>query len=953
MTTDNNNNFRAQFNTYRKLVSLNQSRIAVLLGMTPNRFSEKLTGHAGAKFDLLEVKQIIKVLAQHSVFAEAAQASELLHILYPTHNFTHDEWQTEPLASLVNSPHHQTQNTNQDYLLAVAPIPNSVTLTTTTTTTKAVTATTAEFGSALNYNQPTIIMDSLIYNSGSSRPADAPVLYLTATPEPTKQVFRKLPPPELTPVVGRTEEIQRCISYLKNKTRLLTLTGMGGAGKTRLATEVVYKLDAEDIYENGIVFIPLIHVKTSTQLALELCATFGLPVAASDDIDNELVGEAIRLLINNLQAKHLLLVLDNVEQIVDDTAVELVTKILQFAPSVQMIVTSRELLRKEFEQVVVLQGLPLPPKDEANLATIASYDAVKLFINRIENGQPDFVFNAENARQVVELCYKLDGMPLALAIIAGQVKTKSIYKILAELNDRLAAGMAVYHSSPHRYDERHQTLYACIDFSYKLLDDELKLLFCRLGVFNGNATLEAITQICFDEPASKLTFGVKVTQLLNKLAYKSLVRIDSSGPITYYSLLEMPKQFAWCSLYEKSEDEARLRQERHASYYLAVTEQAAPAINQHADAQWINRLMADKANLLFALEYLIESGQVVKAYRMATALGPFWFRCNLFAEGVQWTNSVVSMTVATESLPDPLLQAKFLHQAGRLNNNLKEKRAKAVQFFSEAEKIWRELGDKKNLCLTLSGLGAAFYFEQSYEQADRYYEESANLARSVADDYSLAIALGNLTNSALIKHNYQAAKKFSIEGLATERKLKNQLGIGRRLRDLGFIAKNEKEYSLAKTLLLEGLDVFTKYGNYYSRHTCEILLYLSNVYCAQKDYSAAANKTKEGLQLTQENSFDDFLSFWILNVVLFLSLDSNNQNERIVILLGAIDNLSKKHPLNWQPDEKTSYDLLYAKMQATTFPKQFLEYKAEGYELAEDTLELYNILHQILDKILV
>jgi predicted ATPase len=424
-------------------------------------------------------------------------------------------------------------------------------------------------------------------------------------------------PSPTTQLIGRTLELVEVTALMRRAdVRLLTLSGPGGVGKTRLAIEAAQLIAGE--FSAGAIFVPLAPLRDPTHVIPAITQALGLP--------DQGARPPLMRLQDALREREQLLVLDNFEHVA--VAAPEMAALLAAAPRLKLLVTSRALLRLTGEHSYVVPPLPLanpsnlPPLDE-----LAQTDAVALFLARVRMRLPDFQLTATNSREVAAICVELDGLPLAIELAAARVALLSPRMLLARLQHRLA----VLTDGPQDLPERQRTLRGTIEWSYRLLDLSEQLLFERLAVFAGGWDLDAAEAIC----NTVGPLALKILDGLQALLDKHLIqRSGGSGGETRFSMLETLREYALERLAQRGE--AQAVEQAHARHYLALAQSAAPALRGPEQIGWFDRLDEEHANLRIALGQYLSDRNAMGALRLASALHWFWFARGYLAEGRSW-----------------------------------------------------------------------------------------------------------------------------------------------------------------------------------------------------------------------------------------------------------------------------------------------------------------------------
>ena len=475
-------------------------------------------------------------------------------------------------------------------------------------------------------------------------------------------------PPSSTPLIGRMAEVV-AIADLVIRRPLVTLIGPGGTGKTRLGLAVAERLATD--FADGAFFVALQDARDRPAVAAAIAAAIGIRERPDRDLE-----QGVK---EHLRDRHLLLVLDNFEQAV--SAAPLVAELIAGSPRLRVIVTSRAVLHLSGEQTYEVPPLSLPDqRDLPPLAMLGDYEAIALFVERARAVKPAFEINDENAGTIVEICRRLDGLPLAIELAAARIRLLPPAAIL----DRIANRLPVLVGGASDLPTRQQTLHAAIDWSYDLLEAPEARLFERLAVFAGGWTIEAAEDVC--NPGAEL--GIDTLDGLTSLADKSLIQpmpTDDSEP--RFGMLQVIREFAAEKL-DVGADETEIRR-RHALHVLALAEAAGPELRSSALRTWQHRLRAEQENVRAALRWATDGGDVTVGLRIAGAIWDYWHYWAELREGARWLEALLALPAAAEPT---LVRAQALRAlAGLLYWQGDGDRAFAL--YEEALGIIRTLGD--------------------------------------------------------------------------------------------------------------------------------------------------------------------------------------------------------------------------------------------------------------------
>ncbi|MDQ3022248.1 MAG: tetratricopeptide repeat protein [Bacteroidota bacterium] len=631
-------------------------------------------------------------------------------------------------------------------------------------------------------------------------------------------------PVQLTSFIGREEEMMQVKKLIK-QTHLLTLTGSGGSGKTRLALQVA--AGVIDDFANGVWFVHLASIFDPALLPQAIMKVFGLKEEPKRSLEDTLC--------DYLKDKEILIILDNCEHLIEQCA-KLTEKLLCTSPKLKIIATSREALRCSGEQTYRVLSLDTPnPKDKISPEKLSQYEAVRLFIERAMSVDSTFHVNNNNAHALAHICYQLDGIPLAIELAAARTKVLSVEKICERLNDRFNLLIGGKRTAL----PRQQTLKALVDWSYDLLTEKEKILWRRLTVFAGGWTIEAAEEVCFDEKIKK----EDVLELLNQLTEKSIIIFEREKE--RYRVLETLKQYGEEKLREANEEEEILS--KHLHYFVEISETAEPKLNGSEIQIWLEKLEADHINLRSAIEWSIRDGNKEEGSRLAEALGYFWIIRGHYSTGRRLLESILDKAQGVSRN----LLAKLLNRLGSIVMNLGEYE-QAQKYYEESLSLRREMEDKRGIAVSLNSLGGVAFHQGNYEQAQRLYEESLALSREVGEERGIATSLNGLGIVALDRGNYEQAQKFYEESLTISFKREGKRGITDSvpLNNLGDIAYNWGNYEQAQKLYEEGLALSWEIGE--KGGIAHSLNNLGNVALDKGDYEQAQKLYEESLALTRE-----------------------------------------------------------------------------------------------------
>jgi non-specific serine/threonine protein kinase len=587
--------------------------------------------------------------------------------------------------------------------------------------------------------------------------------------------------------------------------------------------------DLLDAFAGGVWFVELAPLADPALIAQTAAAALDLPEEAGRPI--------LATLTDRLRAKQALLILDNCEHLVEPSA-RFIESLLRSCPDLHILASSREAFGIAGEAPFRVPPLATPdPRHLPPIETLAQYEAVKLFVDRAATAMPGLTVTASNAAAIVQVCHRLDGIPLAIELAAARVKMLKVEQIAARLDDRFR----LLTGGSRTALPRQQTLRAAIDWSYDLLADDERRVLCRLSAFVGGWTLEAAEAVCAGD-------GVEDYQMLDtldSLLNKSMISADlEQGPEARYHMLETIRQYAHEKLMEHGEGDTWRK--RHRNWFLELAERAESELWRGRErAEWLNRLEIEHDNLRAALDGSLESGEVETGMRLASALGPFWNERAHFREGRKWLEA----GLAQRERLSPIVLAQTLRAAGRLAGRQGDFDL-AEACAQEAVALLRELGDKARLARALNTLAAVAAERGDVERSAAYNEEALTLYRELGDRWGIAQALSDVGWSAVFLSNYARGIPLLEESLALERNLEDAMGIAWSALALGTARLLNHDTDAAARLLTESLAVYRQLDNKWYIAGC--LEGLASVASARHEPERAARLLGAHDQLVEE-----------------------------------------------------------------------------------------------------
>jgi predicted ATPase/class 3 adenylate cyclase len=623
-------------------------------------------------------------------------------------------------------------------------------------------------------------------------------------------------PGQLTSFVGRERELDELCRLLRRpQIRLLTLLGPGGIGKTRLSIQVGRNL--QDEYEDGTYFVALAPV-SHTDAVIHTIAEV-LKVEESGETS---LLDAVKAYLEN---RHLLLLLDNFEQVID--AAPLVNELLAAAPRVKAVVTSREELMIYGERVVPVLPLTLPEAGAIiDMRAVRQSPAVMLFAERAQTVQPEFTLDETSARPVIDICQRLEGLPLAIELAAMRTRDLSVEEIAAQLSNR----MQVLSKGPRDFTARQRTMRGAIEWSYSLLPAEERSAFARFGVFVGPFTADAADAIAGAE-------------YLNRLKEKSLVHqmLEDEQTVTFV-MLETLREYALEQL--AASGEVSTLQRAHADYYLRLTETAEPNLTGASQVEWFNRLETEHHNVEAALEWLINSGDFEGAGRMAAVLWRVWGAHSRLSAGSQWAEQVLAQadTLTTR------VRAKVTHGAGRLQY-LQYHLPQAAEYLKTSLGLYEQCGDQSGQAAATLSLGEIEFRQGNFLAAEGYFQSSLALYVALDDQAGFARCLGQLGRLALREGNLPGAESLFQQSLELVRQYGSTESAALVMNDLAEVLRAQGKYPQAAALYRESLALYRQLD--FDAGVAVMLHNLGQVARQQGEYDESLRCFQDALGLLQ------------------------------------------------------------------------------------------------------
>ena len=620
---------------------------------------------------------------------------------------------------------------------------------------------------------------------------------------------------QLLPLVGREKEIAEIENLLKREdVRLLTLTGIGGTGKTRLAFEIAAEMLSE--FVDGVFFIPLAAVRNSEFVASEIARPLGVKDAGGKSL--------LKMLKDFLKEKQILLVVDNFEQVLSSATV--LSELLAAAPGLKMLVTSRALLHLRVEREFVLSPLDVPSDIERlSSVDLLKCESVQLFAERAQTVKPNLTLADENLRIIAEICSRLDGLPLAIELAAARVKILSLRQIL----ERLENSLKLLTGGARDLPAHQKTMRGAIEWSFDLLEDDEKILFRRLAVFAGGFTIESAEAVVEEEkgrrgdeeivsdtqsvsPSPRLLVSfsqIDVLDAITSLVDKSLlVAKEQADGESRFRLLEVVREYGLERLADGGELEEMRRS--HAAFFLNLATTAQPALSGAEQTKWLSILETEHDNLRAALVWSLET-DAEKALRMARALWQFWFVRGYLTEGSAALREVLSRA------PDLLVpvRGEALVGAGILERQRGDI-GKAREFFTEARALGEKVGDANIIASALNGLGIVTAAEGDETAARAFLEEGLRVSQTAKNQRFIGLFFNSLGEHARRRGDYAEARRLYADSLAIQRELGNTRIVAIALGNLGRVSYLQNDFADARKFYAESLQINRSLGDLHS-----------------------------------------------------------------------------------------------------------------------------------------
>lgn len=724
-------------------------------------------------------------------------------------------------------------------------------------------------------------------------------------------------PQDITSFVGRSRQLVDLRQRLETA-RLVTLTGMGGVGKTRLALELARRMVSD--FSGGVWLIEF--------AALDEPALVPQTIAAALGVREEHDRSVQAALAERLGSERTLIVLDNCEHLAEACA-ELAGTLVRACPDLHVLATSREPLGVAGEAAWSVPPLSVPDAGAAlRVDQLFEYGATSLFMERAALARPGFAVGEETAPLVVELCRRLDGLPLAVELAAARVRVLAIEQILERLGDRFRLLARAEQHSPLR----QRTLRATIDWSYDLLSDEERLLFARLSVFAGGWTINAAESVCSGDGIAK----EEVLDLLAYLVAKSLVVAGVESPEARYWMPETIREYAWEKLEESGEGESLVA--CHQEWFSEFAEAGDGGLYGPDQGAWVRRLEADHDNLRAALRRSLQGeGNGGIALRLCRHLAAFWHWHGYVYEGRRW----VEAALARSERAPTVARGQLLFKVGQMADFAGDY-ARSRPMLEDALALQRSLGDRSGVCRTLYVLSHALLNAGQRDRAVAMTEESQRIARDLGDWHMVALTSMNLGHAALDAEDFDRAEHYYAESLAIHRRNVNERSAALLLSHLGQVAYYQGDFGRAERHLRESVEIARALGD--DRILAESHLELGRIAAEQGEHDRALALQKETLLIFRKR--DERHGAISALEAIACTVAAHGHAERALCLAAAASRLLESIDAARTPAERRLLDRFLAPSLRALGAREAQRAEFEGRAMSFDEAVEYALMSQ-------
>jgi predicted ATPase/DNA-binding SARP family transcriptional activator len=708
-----------------------------------------------------------------------------------------------------------------------------------------------------------------------------------------------------TTMVGRKREIAALRRMIEDPSmRLITLTGPGGTGKTRLAVHVAGEV--LERFPDGVYFVNLGTLQDSALVGVTIARTIGIAIEAGAD-----VRESLR---SGLARRRCLLVLDGFETVLPSA--DLISDLLEGTDSVEIVATSRAVLQLRGERVFPVPPLRIPdPESMPGLGDLLEYDAIDLFVQRAQAADPEFELTEENRRAVAGICAGLDGLPLAIELAAPRVRLLEPSMILARLGQRFD----LLRGGPRDLPERQQTLRRTFDWSYDLLSDAQQRLFRSLCVFVGGCSLGAVRKVCYKEDEEEATALEELSSLVDN---SLLRRVPTFEDEPRFEMLDTIREYGRRLLADGGEL-AEL-QRTHALYFLKLAERAEPGLAGKRQAVWLDRLEPDYPNVQAVLDWALEWGEIELAVKLGSALWWFMWLRGHFTE----MRLRLDQALARRSLLPPSLLANLLIARGAIAS-VDGEHERAMAHYQEALGVEREGLDVRQVNQVLRSMAFALSRRGEYERATELLKESLALGQEMESSPEITSALRGLAKMSLHVRDYEQAEKLYDEALHLGRSHGDRNAVAWALHGLSEIARHREDFDRAAVLLDEGLRICRELDS--KPGTAYLRLASAHVARYQGDLGEARRRYEEALTLLYELGNRRRVGLCLLGLA---ALDvRENAFDRALVLMGAVDPIRESGSIQLAPVDQAEYERAVIEIRARMDDAEIERLRRVGREM--------------------
>ena len=720
-------------------------------------------------------------------------------------------------------------------------------------------------------------------------------------------------PTQLTTFIGREQELAEAKSRLESA-RLLTLIGPGGTGKTRLSIQLGTQLVSD--FKDGVCLVELAPISDPSLIMQTVASAFGI---------GEVPGVPLEILMHDfLYGKHLLIILDNCEHLVEPSA-KIVDKFLHVAPNIKIIASSREALGIRGETVYRVPSLSLPDQAEVKKEPAMKFESVQLFVERASAANRKFQLTDENASFVAQICNRLDGIPLAIELAASRITVFSPEQIAKRLDDRFK----LLTGGSRTALPRQQTLRALIDWSYDILSEDERALLRRLSVFAGGWTFEAAETICTN---------LDVFELLPQLVNKSLITVKDDSDEPRYFLLETIRQYARDKLLEAGEGEGT--RNRHLAYYLEMTETARPQmLVKETELVWVDRLQTEYDNIRTAVEWGL-SNDPFAAARIIFSLSYLMLVTSSAGEGHRWAEKALKEIDGSDknkTKEERLHRARLLTSMGIMSFSMGDNESSRLEGMEAVQEL-KALGERWGLAIAMNFLVGACLLTGHIDEAIKIEEEVLKIAEETNDKYILGSALSAVSRvEAFAKKDFAKAIEFHEKSSELLKEHGNHWSYGINLYGFGSLYSMLGQFAKAREKYGMAMETMKKLGSY--RNVSMIKSDLAHILRREGKYNDALTAYRETIQEWQRIGHRAAIAHQ-LECMAFVA-KALEKPEKALRLLGTAEALRQKIEIDMNAQEREEYEKEVVELKENMSEEEFTSLWAEGRSMAvEDAIEL-------------